>query len=462
MEDSETDALLGSPSINVISTSDIWPHKGKYWKNLLALSVAFTFNFTAFSSLQNLESSLNRDEGLGLASLSVIYGSLIVSCLIAPAIIRTLGLKWTMFIAILSYVIFTAANYHATFYTLIPASVLLGFGAGPLWASQGAYLTTAAINYAEITIELQETIINRFNGVFLMFFQSSQVWGNLMSSLIFHKDAANHVHPIGNTCGAHDCPSQNNTGNSFAPTEKNVKDLLLSVYLASGVVSALIILLLLDNLLPRARESIESDGLSKRLLSTVHLLKEYRMFLMVPLMIYSGVEQAYIAGDFTKSFISCTFGVQMVGYVMIAYGLTDAVSSLILGRIEEYVGRISLFILGAFTQLGLIVVMLLWVPSPDYEWLFFLIAALWGLGDAVWQTQIASFVGVLFPEHQEPAFSNYRLWQALGFTISFAYSNYLCVNVKLYLAGALLVTSMLMYGTVEYKIRHIDVRYAEI
>jgi len=37
---------------------------------------------------------------------------------------------------------------------------------------------------------------------------------------------------------------------------------------------------------------------------------------------------------------------------------------------------------------GLQVTFLLWTPDPDYIYLFYLFAALWGAGDAIIQTQI--------------------------------------------------------------------------
>ena len=51
----------------------------KIYKNLLLISSAFLFVFTAFQALSNLQSSINCDEGLGLASLSTIYATLILS-----------------------------------------------------------------------------------------------------------------------------------------------------------------------------------------------------------------------------------------------------------------------------------------------------------------------------------------------------------------------------------------------
>ena len=49
----------------------------------------------------------------------------------------------------------------------------------------------------------------------------------------------------------------------------------------------------------------------------------------------------------------------------------------------------------------------------------FVLAALWGVGDAIWQTQINALYGVLFASQEEAAFSNYRLWESIGFLIAF-------------------------------------------
>ena len=42
------------------------------------------------------------------------------------------------------------------------------------------------------------------------------------------------------------------------------------------------------------------------------------------------------------------------------------------------------FLLHGGTQIAL----LLWIPDPDNRYLFYVFAALWGMGDAVIQTQI--------------------------------------------------------------------------
>ena len=60
--------------------------KFKIMKNLLLICFAFMCNFTAFGGASSLQTSLNPEEGLGTASLAVIYGSLIVSAMFTPTL----------------------------------------------------------------------------------------------------------------------------------------------------------------------------------------------------------------------------------------------------------------------------------------------------------------------------------------------------------------------------------------
>ena len=110
-----------------ISPEELKKEKRKITKNVYIISFGFLFLFTAFQSLQNLQSSLNKVEGLGLASLSVIYGALILSCIfVPPFVIGRLGCKWTLVLSMTGYVLYTVSNYYARWGTLIPASIIIG------------------------------------------------------------------------------------------------------------------------------------------------------------------------------------------------------------------------------------------------------------------------------------------------------------------------------------------------
>jgi len=76
------------------------------YKNLLVLCVAFLLQFTAFSAMGNLQSSLNTEANIGVNSLSIIYACLIFSSIFLPhPLIAILGLKWTIVISQVPYVL---------------------------------------------------------------------------------------------------------------------------------------------------------------------------------------------------------------------------------------------------------------------------------------------------------------------------------------------------------------------
>lgn len=96
--------------------------KLKIIKNQFIIGLAWIFQFTAYQSIANLQSSLNSSEGLGTASLSTIYVALVLSSLFVPPImIRKLGLKWTIVVSQATYTLFIASNIYPSWYTSIPS-----------------------------------------------------------------------------------------------------------------------------------------------------------------------------------------------------------------------------------------------------------------------------------------------------------------------------------------------------
>ena len=89
-----------------------------------------------------------------------------------------------------------------------------------------------------------------------------------------------------------------------------------------------------------------------------------------------------------QAYISCALGVHRVGYVMICFGVVNAACSLLFGSLMKFVGRQPLMALGAVVHAALIGVLLIWRPHPDSSYVFYTVSGLWGVGDAVWQTQV--------------------------------------------------------------------------
>ncbi|XP_072032786.1 protein unc-93 homolog A-like [Amphiura filiformis] len=422
--------------------------------NLLVVSSAFFLVFTAFMGLSNLQSSINCDQGLGVASLATIYATLIFSALFIPSfVIKHIGIKYTLVAAMCCYTLYSAANFYPSWYTLIPASVILGLAGAPLWSSKCTYLTTIGMRYAVIHNEKREVIVSRFFGIFFLFFQASQVLGNLISSLVFSVNETNAT-STDFTCGSMYCYSDGgDDANATSICEatkppKHLTNIVIGIYTACGACAVCIILFGLTPIQPS--EKNQSSSTFELVGATIRLMMDKRLLLLIPITMVSGLEQAYMQGDFTKSFVTCKIGVQWVGYVMICYGVVDASSSYLSGRVEKWTGRIPQFSMAALINIALMIAMTFWKPTEDLP-VYFVIAAFWGLADAVWQTQLNAYYGVLFPFNQEPAFSNYRLWESAGYTLSFAYSNFLCTWTKMLILSCFIGVGMSGYFVTEFQ-----------
>jgi hypothetical protein len=162
-------------------------------KNVIVISFGFLSLFTAFQSMASLQSSINSVDGLGPISLASLYAGLVLSCMFLPTfLIDHLTVKYTMMLSMLCYSVYIAAQFYPEFYTLIPAGIVLGLGAAPMWSAKCTYLTQVGKTYAAITgdgsVEAkgksthEEATIVRFFGIFFLLFQSSGVIGNIISS----------------------------------------------------------------------------------------------------------------------------------------------------------------------------------------------------------------------------------------------------------------------------------------
>ena len=148
--------------------------------------------------------------------------------------------------------------------------------------------------------------------------------------------------------------------------------------------------------------------------------------------------------------MTCAYGVHTVGRVLILFGVCDALASIGFGFIIKKVGRLPIFVLGASLNALVIIVMLAWTPTQSTLGVVYFLAALWGIGDAIWQTQINALYGCLFANDEEAAFSNYRLWESAGFIFAFATNAAgVCVFPKIITTIVFLGLGMLGYLILE-------------
>ncbi|GMN47600.1 hypothetical protein TIFTF001_016780 [Ficus carica] len=398
--------------------------KNHHTRDVYILSFAFLFVFLAYGAAQNLESTVNTEEALGTTSLGILYLSFTFFSVIASLVVRFLGSKNALVLGTTGYWLFIAANLKPTWYTMVPASLYLGFAASIIWVGQGTYLTSTARSHASDYNLHEGTVIGNFNGIFWGMFGGHQFVGNLIS-LALLRDGVQEGSTSGTT-------------------------LLFIVFLCSATLGAILMCFLHK----RDGKGDEGHQYSSNMsyASMLSLLKpvitpllDVRMLLIIPLIAYSGLQQAFAWSEFTKYIVTPALGVSGVGGTMAVYGACDAICSLAAGRLTSGLKSITLIVsVGAFIQ----AIVFLWlllnhsVPSGVLGILYpTLMAALLGIGDGVFMTQLNALLGILFKNDTEGAFAQLKVWQSASIAFLFFLSPNISLQAMLLIVLAAVLVS---------------------
>ena len=158
-----------------------------FHKNLIILCVSFILVFSSYQAIQNVQSSINQEGYLGILTMTIAHISMIFSCLIAPIIINICTAKWGLCIGINCFIIWFGANFRPTYLTLVPTSLFVGLGKAILWSAENSYLYKLAYESSRVKGTSIEEQMSRFHGIFIAFFQTTHIWGNLISSILLSR-----------------------------------------------------------------------------------------------------------------------------------------------------------------------------------------------------------------------------------------------------------------------------------
>ncbi|CAD6195592.1 unnamed protein product [Caenorhabditis auriculariae] len=428
----------------------------KIRSNLWIISVAFLFLFTGFNGLQNLQTSVNHH--LGSDSLAVLYISLAISSLFVPTfMIGRLGCKLTFVVAIFIYILYLLINLRPTYYSLIPGSVLCGVAASCVWGAKCAYITEMGIRYATLNFESQNTVIVRFFGYFFMIVHCGQFVGNMISSFILKitietSQVEDRIYP---TCGyLFPMNASELTELAAANLARPPQTAYIAVclaYLACAIVSVMIVCLFLNALHSDVVKRSKKPSFNAEIIRLFwQNLVNVRAMLLVPLTIFNGIEQAFIAGVFTKAFVGCGLGIAQIGFILASFGISDAICSFVFGPLIKLFGRMPLFVFGAVVNLLMIVTLMIWPLNAADTQIFYVVAAMWGMADGVWNTQINGFwVALVGRQSLQFAFTKYRFWESFGIAIGFLLLRFLNVELFLLMLFFTLLIGMCGYVAIE-------------
>ncbi|KAH9514626.1 Protein unc-93 A [Bulinus truncatus] len=418
-------------------------------QTLLAVSLSNLLVSTPYNGNQNIQSSINSQGSLGVIMLACVYAAVIVGAPFATSAIRKLGCKvlllshWTM------NIVYISANFYPKFYTLLPVSIMLGFTCSCLGTVNSLYLTAASDSYIfrkRLSKGRQHIILSIFFGIFFTFAESSQVTGNLISSLVLYMlspPTGNMTDIKSSVCGSSLCPGDNMTTTAFTQPSQATLYILYGIFLGSILLGWLITWFMLPAL--RAQQSTAS--VCREISGCFRVLVDPRFSLLAPIIMGQAMTVMILFTGFTQAFVSCTLGVEWVGFIMMTYGASTAFFATVANYLARYLGRISLMVIFILIDSGILVTMLIW--SNDSKLMLFSIAAVAGISEGISQPQFNSIVSMIFRDDLPSAFVAYNMIKCFGFSVSLGISTFACLYHRLYVAISLYGLGLIGYITTE-------------
>lgn len=215
-------------------------------KNFYLICVTIVFSYTATVGTNTIQSSVNKEEGLGLVSTAIYYASSTLSVLFIPQILKYfISFKWTYILGLFLQLPFVGLKAFPNWPCFIIASIIGGLGSALIFYSTAFGISELSKIYDEFIEppkQKHKSSQSFFFGIFGAFIQIGDFLGNLMNALILK-----HVKIIDrklsfdySVCGKNFCPSYR------LPTQAVAQE--KSVYILTGVFCAYAILSVLVGL----------------------------------------------------------------------------------------------------------------------------------------------------------------------------------------------------------------------
>lgn len=267
------------------------------YRNVLGVSISLWFSCSATYAVIGLQSSLNVDQGLGLATLSVSTFVQMLFAFASPVFLSILGSKYAIVTGYVALLLYTLSNYYPSWYTLTPGAVFLGFSFGAVtWTGVYNHIAVVAIKSSFILNEDPKYLVALFTGVLTFFIELSYIPGNLVASVVlFSNQQESTVAARGNsTC----------SNTEAANLDKIYVYIMLSVYVMFCIAAIVIVTVCVDDLHTERR--FMSPGLfikqhvNKPCIAVTKVLFDWKLLLLAPMIFLVGSLISLIVGIFPK------------------------------------------------------------------------------------------------------------------------------------------------------------------
>lgn len=434
------------------------------------------------SCVFTLQSSIQAQNGAGGLSLAAYYISTVASSTVVyPFLLRLFGRKYNLLLGDATCIIFGITLLLPSHELPIVVNAVTGIFACSLWSAAFAVAASFASSYADVDPKTEQSE-RRNSALFIAILSFGQSLINILPEVTLRNAGAETIGdmPLNGTkdflCGAEDCPREYSAENDH-PIYKNLVPTRTSLYIFVGILVLLQIgvsivhWVLVPNDKPTdhseesrllaSREKAEyktcrwRDNASK--LFQDSLVTTWRSLLSreSAFTFTSQIHFAFLSGflwlSFTRSFISCTLGVQKVGFVMLIFYVVSASTSFIaahcLNGIRIYFVTISKCLLDLITCILAVV----WVPSEETIYIVYVLAILFGICHGLSKT-LAYSLPVIYFKDIDAGFTLCICWDGVGVGLGGILSVNVCSMYILYalIMSSIISTSTLVFGACFY------------
>eukprot|EP00731_Ephydatia_muelleri_P029105 Em0020g749a len=472
----------------------------KNWTNIVVLGAGFFLLFTAFQTTgfvqtftiksflspkcNNVNGSFHDGgieistwlaNNIGYISLCIIYVFAAIGGWASVSIVAVFGPRVCLIISGALYVLYIAILIRPYLPAIFIGAAVLGAGAGVLWTAQGQ-------------IMIQNSSKKRMgttSNIFWLMLQSSLPIGGMIFFAILIST------------------------NSSSCISRTINSITFGVLTALGA-AGIIVLFFIQNS-SQTGVSSEKAGVNEEdetraskplllgsgenkvtetktraavmaLVNAVKLLFTFNMGCLCLTFIYTGYELNFWSGVFGNIIGNVpTFMKYNIGIAAAFVGVGEMVAGALFGILGQYTnkfGRDVVVLLGMLVHLLTFLLIFFNMPdnaintpvseedskgylfNPSIIYLVHLCAFLLGFADSIFNTQLYSLIGVLYPtdDLSAPAIALFKFFQSITAAVGFLTSTFLALKWQLLILTVLATTGTLSFAVVEWKHRRMSQR----
>lgn len=427
---------------------------------LYLVLVGFSLVFAPQFVMLSLQTSIEGEIALGATNVLVYSILCVISLLLYTPLVTLLGRKFGLVAVEIFWVIYTLSLLHPSYYTVIPASMLMGIAESIILPASGAiilkFITSEVIDDETRSASVARKTLTI--GLFLAVLALGQTISSVMSELLLNPSDGDIWHNGSSIavnisrCGASDCPmtytSDAAVYNKLVPPALSFRVFLVLICAIQvvGIIMQGVLIpddvpslpnLRVDDggdsapLLPRQRPTY-CHSLKRALYTLKSQVLSFRCLMILPIQIHYGLFLGFVWSEYTRAYVACIIGVQNIAKCLYITYFASFITNAVFTKFGSTLPIPALMLISYAAEALVFVTSLLWVPSVSIEHVSYALASLYGLAHGFRRLTFYVTAGVYFDDPNS-AYLVQAGTAAIGLTIAYVWCEVLCVYVKIYI-----------------------------